>query len=163
MMQPLYWDLQRLSCKAPFNAQYRTMAEGIPVPKWFVQRNLGAKAKKKWFRRIFSMVFDLVELWVPIWLRPQSATSVHPQSIPCATSLRFTTLSCRRHYHYARSRSSEEPDAATPLRSERTTCRTRRTSEPTYISAPERPFTRKKQCFVQIRTFKSHPWCCKAP
>ena len=47
MMQPLYWDLQRLSCKAPFNAQYRTMAEGIPVPKWFVQRNLGAKAKKK--------------------------------------------------------------------------------------------------------------------
>lgn len=65
-------------------------------------------------------------------------------NLPCATSVRYTTLSCRRHHHYARSRSSEELDAATPLRSERTTCRTRRTSEPTYISAPERPFTRKK-------------------
>lgn len=66
------------------------------------------------------MVFDLVELWVPIWLRPQSATSVHPQSIPCATSLRFTTLSCRRQCYYARGRSSKKHVCSHPTATAKT-------------------------------------------
>ena len=37
--------------------------------------------------------------------------------------------------------------------------RTRRASEPTFLRNGISGYPKKTQCFVQILTFKSHPWC----
>ena len=163
MMQPLYWDLQRLSCKAPFNAQYRTMAEGIPVPKWFVQRNLGAKAKKNDFDAFFQ--------WCLIWWSCGSPFGWDLNLLPvCTLNLYFVlpVYDLRRSaaediiitHAAAAARNLTQPphcDLSVP--------RAAPVAQASLLISPHRNVRSpgKKQCFVQIRTFKSHPWCCKAP